>query len=280
MSTLGSLHRRGYGKTLAGILIMAVYLFPVYWMVVTSLKPYKEIFAVPPKIFPDPATFGPYISTVINDPDVHRAIANSVIISVGAMLLTLVLGVPAAYALARLRLRFTGVVLLALLASQMLPAINLSVPLFVLFKYIGLINTYPGLILADTTFVLPFSIIILRPFFLGIPGELEDAAMVDGCSRLGAFWRVVLPLAIPGLLTVGALALVLVWGEFVFGLTLTISNNMQPITVALNRFIGQYGTQWNKLMAVSTTVALPVVLLFAGAQRYIVSGLTAGATKE
>src|SRR5215208_6754968 len=126
---------------------------------------------------------------------------------------------PVGEGTARLRLRLSGLLLL-LLISQMLPPINLAVPLFVLFQYIGLVNTYPGLILADTVFVLPFAIIILRPFLLSIPGDLEDAAMVDGCSRLGAFSRIVLPLVVPGLIAVGALAFVLVWGEFILGLTL------------------------------------------------------------
>lgn len=280
MSMLVRLYRRGYGRTLVGIIIIAAYVFPVYWMVATSLKSSKGIFAVPPHLVPDPPTFLAYSSAVIHNPAIHKALINSVIISVGTMALTLILALPAAYALARLRLRLAGLVLLLLLISQMLPPINLAVPLFVLFQYIGLVNTYPGLILADTVFVLPFAIIILRPFLLSIPGDLEDAAMVDGCSRLGAFSRVVLPLVVPGLIAVGALAFVLVWGEFILGLTLMTSNKMYPITVALNRFIGQYGTQWNNLMAVSTTVALPILLTFVVLQRYIVSGLAAGATKE
>ena len=280
MDAIGRLNRRGYGKTLVGILIMVVYLFPVYWMVATSLKTSGGIFAVPPKLVPIPLTLGSYVGSVINNSDLHRALINSVIISMSAMALILILATPAAYALARLRLRLAGLVLLVMLISQMLPPINLAVPLFIIFKYLGLINTYPALILADAMFVLPFAIIILRPFFLNIPRDLEDAAMVDGCSQLGAFYRVVLPIVVPGLITVGALSFVLVWGEFVFALTLTTNANIQPVTVVLNQFIGQYGTRWNDLMAVSTIVALPILLAFIGLQRYIISGLTAGATKE
>src|SRR5215210_6451028 len=243
MNIVGRLYRRGYGRTLLGIVIVALYVFPVYWMVATSLKSSKDIFAVPPHLVPSPPTFVAYFSAVIHNPPIHRAIFNSAVISVGTMALTLALALPAAYALARLRLRFAALVMLLLLISQMLPQINLAVPLFVLFKYVGLVNTYQGLILADTVFVLPFAI-ILRPFFLNVPRDLEDAAMVDGCSRPGAFFRVVLPLVVPGLIAVGALAFVLVWGEFVFALTLMTSNDLYPITVSLNRFIGQYGTQW------------------------------------
>jgi multiple sugar transport system permease protein len=279
MTALRRLHRRGYSNTLLGVLILTLYLFPVYWMVATSLKSARGIFAVPPKLVPVPPVLDSYIEVVINNPALHRAIVNSVVISIGAVVLTLLLATPAAYALARLKLRITALVVIILLVSQMLPSINLAVPLFAIFSNIGLINSYTALILANTIWTLPFAIIVLRPFFLSVPGDLEDAAMVDGCTQLGAFSRVVLPLVTPGLITVGALAFVHTWGEFVFALTLTSSEKMQPITVALNRFNGEYGTRWNDLMAVSSTVALPIVLVFASLQRYIVGGLTVGATK-
>ena len=153
-------------------------------------------------------------------------------------------------------------------------------PLFVLFSRIDLVNSYLGLILADTSITLPFSVIVLRPFFLSVPMDLEAAALVDGNTRLGAFLRIVVPLVRPGLITVGVFAFLFTWGEFVFGLSLTNKEDVQPITVVLNSFIGQYGTQWNLLMAVAMTVAIPIILVFAGLQRFIVGGLTAGATKE
>jgi multiple sugar transport system permease protein len=248
-------------------------------MLATSLKSARDIFATPPILVPFPPVLESYIEVVINNPALHRAVVNSVIISVGAVIFTLLLATPAAYALARLRLRLTALVVIILLVSQMLPSINLAVPLFVIFSNIGLVNSYTALVLANTIWTLPFAIIVLRPFFLSVPGDLEAAAMVDGCSQLGAFYRVVLPLVTPGLITVGALAFVHTWGEFVFALTLTSSESMQPITVALNKFNGEYGTRWNDLMAVSSTVALPIVLIFASLQRFIVSGLTVGATK-
>jgi multiple sugar transport system permease protein len=280
MTVIERLRRQGYGKTLLGALIVTFYLFPVYWMVATSLKSSGDIFAVPPDLVPAPPVFGSYVDVVINNPAVHRAILNSAIISTGAMALTLLLAAPAAYALARLRLRFTALVVLLLLITQLLPTINLAVPLFVIFSSVGLIDSYAALILANTVITLPFAIIVLRPFFLSVPGDIEDAAKVDGCTQLGAFWRIVLPVVMPGLITVGALAFLLTWGEFVFALTLITSEGMQPVTVALNRFIGQCGTRWNDLMAVASAVALPIVLIFASLQRYIVAGLTAGATKE
>jgi multiple sugar transport system permease protein len=271
---------RSLGKMLLGLLVVAVYLFPVYWMIATSLKTNGDVFTIPPEVFPSPLVFGSYVEAVLNSPPVIRSLLNSMVIATGTLLLTLALGAPAAYGLARLRLRFTVAISLLLLLAQMLPTINLALPLFVIFSGVGLVDTYLGLVLANTALAMPFAIIILRPFFLTIPGELMDAARVDGCGRFGSFVRIALPLARPGLITVGALAFVTAWGEFVFGLTLATSEQMQPVTVALNRFIGQYGTRWADLMAVATVAALPITLIFAGLQRFIVSGITTGATKE
>lgn len=281
MNAAARLWRSQYGKMSIGLLILLVYLFPVYWMVATSLKSFGDIFDVPPGLVPLPPTVVPYVQAVFSDPFVLRSILNSVVISVSTLALTLVLATPAAYALARRRLRFTVVFVFILLLAQMVPTIIIAGPLFVIFSQIGLVNSYLALILADTTIItLPFAIIILRPFFLSVPQDLEDAAMIDGCTRLGAMWRVVLPLVSPGLITAGAIAFLMAWGEFVFGLTLTTSEQLQPVTVALNEIQGQYSTRWNNLMAVSTAVALPIVIIFVSLQKYIVGGLTAGATKE
>ncbi len=280
MGASGRLRSSAYGKTLLGVLILVVYLFPVYWMIATSLKSFGDIFDVPPELVPIPPTVEPYIQAVITG-RVLRAILNSIIIGVSTLVLTLVLSAPAAYALARRRLRFTVVVVFILLLAQMVPTIIIAGPLFIIFSQFGLDNSYLALILADTTVItLPFAIIILRPFFLSVPRDLEESAMVEGCSRFGAFWRVVLPVVTPGLITAGAIAFLMAWGEFVFGLTLVTDANLQPVTVALNELQGQYGTQWNNLMAVSTAVALPIIVVFVSLQRWIVGGLTAGATKE
>ena len=274
------LRREGYGQTLLGVFFVLAFLFPFFWMVSTSLKTPADIFATPPRLIPAPVTVAAYVEAVVDNPVVVRAIGSSVIVSVGTMLLTLVLAAPAAYALARLQLPGGALVLLLLLITQLLPSIVIAGPLFVVFSRLGLVNSYPALILADTTLTLPFAVIILRPFFLGISRELESAAMVDGSTQLGAFWRIVLPLVRPGLVTVAAFAFLFAWGEFVFALSLNVNESVQPVTVALNKTIGQYGTQWKNLMAVSTVVALPIIAVFAGLQRFIVGGLTAGASKE
>ncbi len=278
--SFGRWRHAGYGSTLVGILIVIVFLFPVFWMVSTSLKSPAAIFATPPTLIPTLLVLDAYRDAVAGDPAVVRAIGTSLVISVGTMLLTLVLAAPAAYGLARLRLPGGSVVLLLLLITQLLPSIVIAGPLFVLFTRLHLVNSYQALILADTTLTLPFAVIVLRPFFLSVPRDLEAAALVDGATRWGSFFRITLPLVRPGLVTVAAFSFLFAWGEFVFALSLTTSEDFQPVTVALNRLIGQYGTQWNSLMAISTTVALPIIAVFAGLQRFIVGGLTSGAIRE
>jgi len=271
--------RNGYPRTIVATVFVLAYLFPVYWMITTSLKSRVDIFATPPKLVPVPIDLTSYTTQVLNNPVLVTVFVNSLIISFGTMILTLLLTVPGAYALARFRLRGRGFILLLLLIGQLLPSIVIAGPLFISFSRLGLLNMHLGLLLADTTFTVPFSVIILRPFFLAVPSELEAAAKVDGCTQIGVLWRIVLPYVRSGLITVAAFAFLIAWGEFVFALSLNTRTN-QPITVALNKFIGEYGTQWNDLMAVSTVVALPIMLVFASLQRFIVGGLTAGAVKE
>ncbi|MGB3305078.1 MAG: carbohydrate ABC transporter permease [Thermomicrobiales bacterium] len=271
---------RPYLLMIAALVIVAIYLFPVYWMVVTSLKTPPEIFATPPKLIPNPINFSAYRTAVIDNIVVQRAFLSSLIIATGTMLLTLVLATPAAYALARFRLRGSGLFVLMIVLGQLLPAVVIAGPLFVLFRRLDLTNSYQAIILADTSATLPFAVIVLRPFFLAVPRELEQAAMLDGANRFRAFHQIILPLVQPGLVTVAAFSFLLAWGEFVFALSLNLNEKIQPLTVALNKFSGQYGTRWNEMMAVSTTVAIPIVLIFVALQRFIVNGITTGATKE
>ena len=249
-------------------------------MVATSLKTQPEIFASPPKFLPIPPNFTSYKTAVIHNDVVHRAFLSSIIIATGTMILTLLIATPAAYGLARLKLRGSGLMVLLLVLGQLLPAVVIAGPLFVLFRKWGLTNSYQGMILADISATLPFAVIILRPYFLTIPSELEQAAMLDGANRFKSFYQIVLPLVQPGLVTVAAFSFLIAWGEFIFALSLNLNEKLQPITVALNKFSGQYGTKWNDMMAVSTTVALPIILVFVLLQRFIISGIASGATKE
>lgn len=272
--------RSPYLKTVIATVIVGILLFPVYWMLLTSLRTEADAARTPPLLLPTNVNFDAYRVAVFDNPDVKHAIVNSLIISVGTMLLTLVLAVPASYILARKGVRGVGFALLILLVAQLLPGIAVATPLFVIFRRLDLLNTYPGLILANGTLTVPFAILVLRPFFLRIPRELEQAALVDGCKPLGAFLRITLPVARSGVVTVAVLAFLFTWGEFLFGLSLTTSNDIQPLTVALASFSSSTGTAWSQVMAVATVVAIPIVILFIVLQRYIVGGLTIGGIKE
>jgi multiple sugar transport system permease protein len=272
--------RHPYRKTAIGIVMVAILLFPVYWMVLTSLRSEADAGHSPPLLGPTHLRIDAYTAAVFENPDIKQAIVNSTIIALGTMLVTLLLAVPAAYVLARRRVRFVSLALLILLVAQLLPGIAVATPLFVIFKHLALLNSYIGIILADATLTVPFAILVLRPFFLRIPSELESAALVDGCRPAGAFVRVVLPVARSGIVTVAALSFLLTWGEFLFGLSLTTDNAIQPLTVALATFSASSGTPWNEVMAVATVVAIPIVLVFVLLQRFIVGGLTIGGVKE
>jgi multiple sugar transport system permease protein len=272
--------RGGYGHTAIGVVIVGVLLFPVYWMVLTSLRSEADAVRTPPELLPTGLTGSAYEAGVFDNDVVMRAIGSSVIISLGTMALTLLLAVPAAYILARRRVRGVTPMMLLLLVVQLLPAIAIATPLFVLFRRLELLNSYLGIILADATITVPFAILVLRPFFLRVPADLEAAALVDGCRPFGAFARVVLPVSRSGIVTVAALSFLLAWGEFLFALSLTTSNEVQPLTVALTTFSSDAGTRWNQVMAVATVVAVPIVVLFVALQRFIVGGLTIGGIKE
>ncbi|SFN62323.1 carbohydrate ABC transporter permease [Mycetocola miduiensis] len=266
--------------TAVATLLTIAYLLPVYWMVATSLKSKSDIFNSPPDLVPSPLSFDAYAETVFGDGAVWQGILSSTIISVPTLILTMLLAIPAAYGLARFSLKLTGAIMLLMLGAQMLPSISLALPLFAIFSEYNLVDTYASLIIANIALALPFAIVILRPYMLNVPQELLDAARIDGCTTFGSFVRIALPLMRPGLIMAATLTFVSAWGEFVFGLTLATSDDMQPITVVLNRFVAQFGTQWGNLMAVSTIVAIPIILIFIFLQKYVVAGLSEGGVKD
>jgi multiple sugar transport system permease protein len=262
--------------TVLSLLLLAVFLFPIYWIVVSSLETQTQIFHNPPFLIPPTPSLASY-STAMSE--LGRYLVNSIVISFGTVAVSLLIGAPAAFALAHLRVRFTLVFVLALLITQMVPDVTLATPLFLLFNRANLIDTYPGLILADSTYAVPFVILTLRAFMLSVPFDLVEAGFVDGSGLLGTFWRIIIPVALPGLATSALFAFLFAWGDFTFGLTLTTATTVQPVTVGLYTFVGQYSTAWNNLMAGSILAALPTVLLLVLAQRYIRAGLTTGAVR-
>jgi multiple sugar transport system permease protein len=272
--------RRQLLMTAISLVVVGVFLFPIYWMITTSIKAPDQITAYPPVLIPTKFDFSVWVDRIFSESIFVRYLLNSVIISLGTALLSVTLAAPAAYGLAHLKLRGKSALLLLNLAALMFPAIMIATPLFVIFSRLGINNTYYGLIIANSTLAMPFSTILLRPFFLSIPQELTEAARIDGCSRFSAFVRIVVPLARPGLFTAGVFSFLLGWGDLVFALTLIQGEELRPVTAGLWSFFGLNVTDWNGVMALSTLAMLPPLVVVLFAQRHIVAGLTAGGVKE
>lgn len=274
------LWRGGWALSLLSVLMLAVFLFPIYWMMATAVKPTTEIFAYPPQIIPTDLDWTVWQRRIFSNPAILRYFFNSAVVAVGTTLLTLSLATPAAYGLAHLPFRGKSLLILISLSSLMFPAVMLATPLFVIFSRAGLTNSYLGLIMANTALALPFALVVLRPYFLSLPVQLTEAAKIDGCTAWGAFGRIMLPLAVPGIATAGIFTFLFGWNDLVFALSLTNTDAYRPVTAGLWNFIGANITEWNSVMALSTLAMLPPLVIFLLAQRYVVSGLTAGAMKQ
>ena len=260
---------------LSGYLV--VVLFPIYWIVVSSFKIPVDTLAIPPVWF-----FTPTLDAYLNVFALNyylRYFLNSAIVSAGTVAIALSFGSLAAYALDRVRFRFSGLVSYGLLTTRMIFPIVYAIPLFSLMQRAGLLETRTGLIIAYTTFSLPYAVWIMQGFFNGIPTELDEAAMIDGCSRFGAFRRVILPVAGPGLAAASIFILMLAWNEFLFALILAGGGEAKTLPVAAGQLIGQREIQWNELCAVATATIVPMVFFFILFQRHLIKGMIAGAVK-
>jgi multiple sugar transport system permease protein len=279
MEAVSNIGRRGSARWWmmgAGLLIAAVFLFPIYWMISSSLETQQQIFATPAPWFPPSPTLQGYGAAIASQ---LPHIAVSAEVAVGTTLLSLLIALPAAYALAHFRMRITVAIVLALLFTQMIPSVTMITPLFLIFYQLHLINTIPGLVLADSTYAVPFDILILRAFLESVPFELSEAAFVDGAGEWGAFLRVVIPVSISGVVTAGLFSFLFAWGDFLNALTMMNNSSGQPIMLSLYTFIGQYQTSWNAVMATAVLASIPAVVLLLIFQRYITAGLTGGALK-
>lgn len=265
-------------QSLAGLAIVCIFLFPVYWMIVSSLKTSTEIFSKPPTLIPREWFWGNYTSLFSNR-DFLVYLKNSCVIAVCSMLCSVLLATPCAYALARKKLRGAGFFLMVIIIIQMVPSNSVALPLYAMFSKLKLTGSYVGIVLANITVSLPFSVLVLRTSFLAVPGGLEDAAFIDGCSAWGAFFRVILPLTTPALLTCATFGFVFAWGEFIYALVLLPDKTFWPLTVGMRTFIGQHGTDWGGLMATAAISSLPILVIFALTQKHIVSGIAAGSVK-
>ena len=271
--------RRQAGWNVLGLVVCALMVFPVYWMVSTAFKPDEDIVSVKPTWIPLQATTKHFVDAM-NEPYFWQDVKNSLIIVLVTVAISMVLAFLAAVALAKYRFTGLKVFIVLVIGIQMLPQAGLIIPLYVVLAKYHQVNVLTGVIITYLTFVLPFAIWTLRGFIIAIPRELEEAAMVDGNSRLGAFVKILLPLIAPGLVATSVFAFINTWNEYIFARVLLNDQSKQTVTVWLSYFLGSSKhTDWGALMAGSTLTAIPVVVFFLLVQRRITFGLTAGAVK-
>jgi N,N'-diacetylchitobiose transport system permease protein len=262
-----------------GIAFFAVMVFPVFWMISTAFKPDDEINSRTPTWFSGSPTIS-HFTTALHKPFFWQDVKNSLVVVGFTVVIAMVLALFAAVALAKYRFTGRKLFILLMIGIQMLPGVGLIIPLYVVLARYHQVNTLSGVIITYLTFALPFSVWTLRGFVLGIPKDLEEAAMVDGSSRLGAFVRILLPLVAPGLVATSVFAFITSWNEYIFARILLNDQGKQTATVWLSYFLGtSRNTDWGGLMAASTLVAIPVVIFFLLIQRRIAFGLTAGAVR-
>jgi len=260
------------------IAVAVVVIFPFYWMLNTSLKPSAEVFASPPTFVSSQWSLDAYRSLFATRA-IGRYFVNSLIVALGATALSVVLASLAAYGLTRFFPRGATPFVMFLLFTKMLPETLLIIPYFQLMSDVGLLNTHLALILAYSSFALPFSVWMLIGFFRSIPREIDEAARMDGASVLQAFVRVILPLARPGLVAVALFTFLIAWNSYVWALVLTTDASMFVLSVGIANMVGEYRVQWNELMAAAVIAALPVMALYALLERHLVDAITAGAVK-
>lgn len=268
------------GRYIAVVLIVFIALAPLYWTFATSVKSGVELNASPPTLFPQTWDFSNYVQVLTNSSFFLPTLRNSAIISIITTVLALLFGVFCAYAIARTNFIGKSFVLATVLSVNMIPFIALVGPLFVLFTgALYIYNSYAALIIPDLLLTLPLTIWFLTSFFRDLPPDLEEAARVDGASRMRALWEVIVPLTAPGVFAAAILSFIAVWNDFLFGLTLTNDEAAQPVTVGITRFNSEHVIAYGQLAAAAIIVTVPLVILVLILQRRIVSGLTAGAVK-
>ncbi|MET7320133.1 carbohydrate ABC transporter permease [Streptomyces sp. NPDC005549] len=281
MTTATTLRPRGsrshWWKTATGTLLTAVMLFPVYWMLNVSFTRDEDMRKSPPGLFPVRGTLDGY-RRVLDEQLPY--LATSLVIGLGTVVLTVALAAPAGYALAKLRPRGGGILNFVLLAAQMIPGIIMAMGFYAIYLNLGLLQSVPGLVLADSTLAVPFAVLIFTAFMSGIPGELIQAATMDGAGALRTFWSVVLPMSRNSVVTVSLFAFLWSWSDFVFAGTLVNGGSHEPITLGIYHYIGNNNQEWNAIMATAVVASLPAAGILVLAQRYVAAGVTAGAVKD
>lgn len=277
---------RNAKRTLARIAILIVLLIgagyaalPVVWMLSSSFKPNTDIFQYPPRLIPETFTWDAY-TAIFTDPGKVRFFLNSYFVSLSVTLLTLLVAILAAFAFSRFEFPFKRILNVVVVSVQAVPPITLLIPYFGLIVALGLFNTYPGLILTYMVFTLPYAIIMMTGYFNTLPRELDEAVKVDGGSSWTALWRVLVPISVPGMVSVGIYTFMIAWNEYLFALTLTKTPEMRTVPIGIQLLMGQHSYEWNQMMSMSILGCIPILLLFLFFQRYFIGGMTAGAVKN
>lgn len=254
-------------------------LFPIYWMVVTALQPATNLRSYPPQFWPKDPQWNVFGDLLAKHP-FGTWFMNSLLIALATMIISLAVSILAAYALSRFRLRGGQALGLFILTSKMLPATLMIIPLFAIFKSTGLVGSLWSVIIAQATLIVPFCTWMLKGYFDTIPPELEHAALVDGCSPLGTIFRIVLPVAAPGLAATALYSFVVSWSDFLFGRTfLTTSEDAWTLQMGIAALKGEFVTEWNVIMAGSLMASIPIIIVFLFLERFLVGGLSAGSEK-
>ncbi|MGW2385519.1 carbohydrate ABC transporter permease [Streptomyces sp. NPDC001658] len=265
------------GWNLLGLLVFVTAGFPVYWMLNTAFKPAADAIDPDPSLLPTALTLSNF-GRALDIADFWGPVGRSLIVSLAVVVIGMAVGLLAALAISRFAFRGRKIVIVGILAVQMVPLVAMIIPVFLLLNDLGQYDRLTGLIITYLTFILPFTVWTLRGFIVNIPKELEEAAMVDGCSRTGAFVRVVFPLLAPGMVATSVYGFIQAWNEYLYALML-LSQKNQTATVWLGNFTTKHGTEYAPMMAGSTMMAVPIVVLFLLVQRKMAAGLTAGAVK-
>ncbi len=266
--------------TLLALIAGSVYaLFPILWMVSSSFKSNKEIFAYPPEFISRSFQVKSYIS-ILSDSSKVRFFLNSYLVASMVTLLTIVIAIFAAYAFSRYRFRGKKLLNIAIVGVQSVPPITLLIPYFSLVVTLKLYNTYGALIFTYIVFTLPYAIIMMTGYFNTLPKELDEAVRVDGGGSFRTLWRVLVPISLPGIVSTGIYTFMLAWNEYLFALTLTKTSEMRTVPVGIQLLMGQHAYEWNEMMAMSVLGSLPILILFVLFQRYFIDGMTAGSVKS
>lgn len=269
--------RRSWWRIALGVVFTALMLFPVYWMINVSLTKNTDLRKSPPNLFPIDPSFDGYRQVIAQQ---FPYLATSLIIGLGTVVLTVVLSAPAAYSLAKLRPAGGSVLSFILLIAQMIPAVVMAMGFYVIYLNAGLLDTIPGLILADSTIAVPFGVLIFTAFMSGIPNEMLAAAKIDGAGHWRTFLSVVMPVSRNSIVTVSLFAFLWAWSDFIFASTIDSGGALQPITMGIYRYIGNNNQQWSAIMATAVVASVPAAILLILAQRYVAAGVTAGAVKD